>query len=40
MTPSERLAWQRMHDEDRRSTQCLGGAVLLLIITTLTLFLI
>ena len=40
MTTSERLAWQRMHDEDRRSMQGLGGAVLLLIITTLTLFLI
>jgi len=40
MTPSERLAWQHMHDEDRRSMQGLGGALLLLIITTLTLFLI
>lgn len=40
MTPSERLAWQRMHDEDRRSMQSLGGALLLLILTTLTLFLI
>ncbi len=40
MTPSERLAWQRMHDEDRRSMQCLGGAVLALIFTTLALLLI
>jgi hypothetical protein len=40
MTPSERLAWQRMHDEDRRSMQFLGGAVLALIFTTLALLLI